>query len=178
MNSFRSFVAVIAAVVLLASGASLASGQARSEKQVRDLIRSINSQVDDFQYKLDYQLTSSSADRRVADDARMGLSNLQDKMSDFQQNFDRRRENRSDVNDVVTAAKDVEGFLRANPQNKSIDDSWNRIKDLINQLAANYGVTPDWSGRISNARRSLETGGRDHLPRRRAADGRPDRLCR
>jgi hypothetical protein len=136
---------------LLASGATFASAQARSEKQVRDLIRSINSQVDDFQYKLDYQLTSSSADRRVADDARAGLGNLQYKMSDFQQNFDRKRENRSDVNDVITAAKDVEGFLRANPQNRSIDDSWNRIKDLINQLAANYGVTPDWTGRVSNA---------------------------
>jgi hypothetical protein len=146
-------------MVLLASGASLASAQSRSEKQVRDLIRSINSQVDDFQYKLDYQLTSSSADRRVADDARMGISNLQDKMSDFQQNFDRKRENRSDVNDVVTAAKDVEGFLRANPQNRSIDDSWNRIKELINQLAANYGVTPDWTGRVSNAAGSLPSRG-------------------
>ncbi|MFN6962311.1 MAG: hypothetical protein ACK4S4_00940 [Pyrinomonadaceae bacterium] len=156
MNRFRSFFAVFTAAMMFASLAGAASAQTtRSERQVRDLVRSINSQLDDFQYKLDYQLESSSADRRVADDARMSIGNLQDKMSAFQENFDRRRENRSDVNDIVAAAKDVDAFLRGNPQNASITGSWTRIKDLISQLAGGYGVTPDWGVRVSNAMASV-----------------------
>jgi len=150
MKNVRSFFAALTAVVLLCT--SVAQAQNRNERQVRDLIRSINSQVDDFRFKLDYQLESSSAGRRVIDEARMSIGNLEDKMAAFQDNFDRRRENRSDINEIITAARDVEGFLSGNRQNRSIETSWSRIKDLISQLAGNYAVTPDWSSnRVSNA---------------------------
>jgi hypothetical protein len=149
MNSLvKRFSAVLAAAVLVTGLFGSANAQ-RNERQVRDMIRSLSSQVDNFQYSLEDEMRRSSANSQDVDDISRSLSNLQDKVSAFEDNFNQRRENRDDVNGIVTAAQDVDGFFRRERPNQRVQQDWNSIKEMIGRLGANYGVTPSWSGRVS-----------------------------
>ena len=67
-------------------------------------------------------------------------------MRKFQDNLDSRRENADDVRDLLGAARNIDQFLYDNKQNRKIDADWQGIKDLLERLASNYGVYPDWNG--------------------------------
>jgi hypothetical protein len=143
-----SLFAAVFSLVLASSG--VASAQRVNTREVRDTLRSLNTKVDDFEYTLRFQLRGTSASRQDIEDATASTSNLKDKIAAFESNLGLRRENRNDVQEIVTAANDVKGFLRANPQSRRIESTWTDIERMIDRLAANYGVTPDWTGRISN----------------------------
>lgn len=146
MRRFRNPLTAAFALILLIAGLSVqAEAQRKNEREVRDIIRGLNSKIDDFQYNLDYQLRSSSADQQDVDDVTADLSDLKDSINKFQTNLDQRRENRDDVSDIIDAAKGVDGFLNANKQNRGIEDDWSAVRTLIGRLSANYGITPDWN---------------------------------
>ena len=152
MRRFSSVFSVYAAVVfMILAIAGQADAQRRNEREVRDVLRSLASKIDDFQYGLRYQLESSSADMQMIVDADESIDNLQDKVILFEENFTRRREVQEDVRNIVTAAQDIEGFLIQNRQNQRIQNNWNEVKGLIDRLASNYDTTPDWTGRVSAA---------------------------
>lgn len=150
---YKSFTVFAAVFAFIAGTAGIATAQRVNAREVRDTVRGLNTKIDDFEYTLQFQLRSSSASRQDVDDVTSGISNLKEKVAAFEENLDLRRENRNDVNEIITAAQDIKGFLRSNPQNRRIETTWTDIERLIERLAANYGVTPDWSGRISNASR-------------------------
>ena len=145
----KRFSAVLAAAVLVTGLIGSANAQ-RNERQVRDMIRNLSSQIDNFQYSLEDEMRRSSADSQDVDDVSRSLSNLQDKLSAFEDNFNQRRENRDDVNEIVTAAQETEGFFQRARPNQRVQRDWNSIKEMIGRLAGNYGVTPSWSGRVSS----------------------------
>jgi hypothetical protein len=151
MKRIKDLFAVYVVATLVVAGFGIqVQGQRRSEKQVRDTVRSLASKIDDFQYSLNNQLRSSSADRQDIDDVGTSLRNLQGKVSDFESNLDQKRENRDDIQAIITAAKDVDAFLSQNRQNGRLETSWEGVRDQINRLASQYGVTPDWSRRVSS----------------------------
>jgi hypothetical protein len=150
MRRLRNSLAVFSAVfVLVVSAAGIASAQNRNERQVRDTVRSLASRIDDFQLGLQNELRARP-NRQDAADTMSSLRNLQDKVTAFQDNLDARRENRDDVREIVTAARDIDAFLSQNQQSRALETDWQGVRDLINRLASNYGVTPDWSRRTSN----------------------------
>ena len=152
MKRFGNFFAVIATISFVVLGsAGLAEGQRGNERQIRDLVRTLNAQIDDFQYGLDYQLRSTSGRTQDVETVHDSIRNLQSKVDDFGENLNNRRENRDDVRGIVTAAKDVDVYLAQNQQNRRIDTNWQNVRTTINSLASNYGVTPDWSTRVSAA---------------------------
>ena len=148
-NAFLT-VAVLAAV-FLGFNAS-ADAQRRTEREVRDAVRTLNSQIDDLKYDLEFEAKNNGGGR-VLEDASRSLDNLKDKVGAFDQNAAQRRENRDDVTEIVTAAKDVDGALRTASLNRSLQNNWAELKRSIDSLGIKYGVTPDWSGRVSNASR-------------------------
>ena len=79
----------------------------------------------------------------VTDDIR----NLRNAVSQFQDLYDAKRENRDDVNAVVGAARRIDDFLRRFPQNRRVEDDWADARKQIDRLGANYGVKPDWNQR-------------------------------
>lgn len=150
MKRFRNALLSFAAINLVVLGiAASADAQRRTEREVRDAVRTLNSQIDDLQYDLDAE-ARSNRDAAVSD-AMTGLRNLKDKVAAFDDNVTRRRENRDDVNEIVTAAKDVDAALRLTRLNRNIEENWSDIKQSIDSLASKYGVTPNWNGRVSNA---------------------------
>jgi hypothetical protein len=150
MKRFGNYIAVMAAISFFVLGtAGLADAQRRDERQIRDLVRSLNAQIDDFQYGLDYQLRSATGRTPDVENVHDSIRNLQTKVDDFEESLNNRRENRDDVREIITAAKDVDAYLAQNPQNRRIDTNWQSVRTTIDRLASNYGVTPDWSTRIS-----------------------------
>ena len=150
MKRFKVILSVYALVAAVVFGAvGTADAQRRNEREVRDLVRSLNAKVDDFRFGIDYQLRSSSADRQEIDDLKNSLGDLQTKVDAFDQNLRARRENRDDINEIIQSAKNVDSFLRTNRQNQRVESDWQGVRDLIDRLAANYGVTPGWSNRSS-----------------------------
>lgn len=133
-------------VVLLGAAAESQAQNRRSEREVRDIVRSLDSKVDDFQYSLNYRMQSGSADRDEAARVSRDLRGLQQKVREFQTNMDGRRENADDVRDIIEAARNIDQFLYDNRQNRKIDSDWASIKDLLERLASSYGVHPDWNG--------------------------------
>lgn len=134
----------IGLVLLGAAGDSQAQNR-RSEREVRDIIRSLNSKVDDFQYSLNYRMQSGSADRDDVTRVSRDLRGLQERVREFQTNMDNRRENADDVRGIIDAARNIDQFLYDNAQNRKIETDWTNIKDLLERLASNYGVHPDWN---------------------------------
>lgn len=147
-NAFLSFAAIFAVLF----GAVSADAQTPNQRQVRDLVRSLTAQVDDFQYALEYELRNNAAGSRAnAADLNSNMRRLQDAVTAFDDNFRARRENRNDVNDIVAAATDVQGSLATISLNRRLQTDWDDVKKNISSLGANYGVVARFDGRISNA---------------------------
>lgn len=138
-----SLAALIAAVVL--SAAVPAFAQRLSTRETRDIVRSLNSKVDDLQYYVNYQLSSTSADPDSAADARDALQDLKRSIQDFEDVFNQKRENRDDVGRIVEAGIGVRRVLQTGATQKA-DADWNSIRSLINRLGNGYGLVPDWNG--------------------------------
>jgi hypothetical protein len=141
---------VFAAIILVAGLFGMANAQQRNERQVRDMVRNLSSQIDNFRYSLEDEMQRNSAARQDVDEIMRGLSDLEDKVSAFEDNFNERRENRDDVNAIVLAAQDVEGYFRRSQPNQRVQQDWNSIKNMIGRLSGSYGVTPNWNGRGSS----------------------------
>lgn len=148
-NAFLSFAAIFAVALGFAVSAD---AQTRNQREVRDLVRSLNAQVDDFQYGLEYELRNNSAGSRSnATELNNGLRQLQDAVAAFDDNFQGKRENRDDVNDIIAAASVVERSLGSVSVNRRLETEWQDVKKNITSLAANYGVVARFDGRISSS---------------------------
>lgn len=148
----NGFVAFAALGVMIAGLLSTADAQARNQREVRDLLRTLTAQVDDFQYGLDYELKNNSAGTRTnAADVNRSLRDLQDKVTAFDENFAAKRENRNDIDDIIAAAADVDGSLATISLNRRLETDWADVKKTISSLGANYGVVAKFEPRISNA---------------------------
>jgi hypothetical protein len=141
-NTFTA-AALITAFIL--GSAALADAQKRSDKETRDILRSLDSKIDDFNYHLDYQLRSSSAGHDTISEMSDEIRGLSDALSEFQRAFDLRRENRDDANRLMVPARRLNDFLARNPQNRQIEDDWTTIRGLLDRLGGSYGVTANWS---------------------------------
>ncbi len=145
MNRIRNnFSLSLVAFSMVIALAGLAEAQRRNDRDIRDAVRSLNSKIEDFEYNIRYQLKSSSTDNgRVASVAE-DIRELRDTVRRFQENFDRRRENRDDVNDIVAAARRVDQFVLNTSQNPRVRDDWAGVRKQIDRLGTNYGVVPGW----------------------------------
>ena len=138
-----SVFAVVGMVFLGLAGQ--ADAQKRNERETRDIVRSLNSKVDDFKYNLDYQLKSASMDQDSVTDVSTDLRDLKDRIKTFETNLNARRENRDDVSDIVQAANNIGDFLETNQQSRKLQNDWMAIRGLLDRLANSYGVSADSS---------------------------------
>lgn len=141
----RTFSLSLVVVSMLFGITALANAQRRNDRDIRDALRSLNSRLDDFEQDARYQMQSSSTDRGQVNALLDGVRGVRDSVQDFQENYDRRRENRDDVNRIVDAARHVNDFLSTNPQNRRVEDDWNAVRRQIERLGSNYGITPKWN---------------------------------
>ncbi len=157
MSRFRSLFAVYMAIGLLFCGfaAETNAQKTRNEKDVRNIVRSLDSKVDDLRDSLSYGLKNSSVDSQDADAAENTVSTLGGKIRDFEDNFNQRRENKDDVTDILSAAKGINEFLRDNRINTTVQKDWTDLRALLDRLSANYNISWNWtSGTYNNNSRT------------------------
>jgi hypothetical protein len=141
------YIALFSAFILSSVGA--ADAQKRNDRDIRDAIRSLNSKLDDFEYNLRNQMQSSSAandDLAEMDDS---IRALRDAIFDFQENYDRKRENRDDVQRIVQAAQMINDGVDRAQLNRRVEDDWKAARAQIDRLSSNYGVVNKWDGASS-----------------------------
>ncbi|MCC6329610.1 MAG: hypothetical protein IT174_13930, partial [Acidobacteria bacterium] len=137
----------LAAIVM--SGLALsAAAQGRSQREVRDAVMTLSSQIDDLGYELEYQGKNGGFDPALQD-AQRRVSELKDQVAAFDQNVTQRRENRDDIYAIVDAARSANKALGAVNTNRSVRGYWADVKRSVDSLAAKYGVTPDWNSAAS-----------------------------
>ena len=137
MNRIKNTISFSLVLVSMLFGSIvIASAQNRNDRDIRDAVRSLNSKIEDFETGLRYQMQSSSANNgqlsAVTDDIRA----LRDSVKQFQSFYDKKRENRDDVNDIVGAARRIDDFLQTNPQNRRTQDDWDGVRKQIERLGA------------------------------------------
>ena len=130
--------------------------------------RTLNAQIDEFQYGLDNHLRSTSAPAQQLDEMHDSVRGLQTGVDDFEENLNNRRDNRDDIRAIIMAAIGVDSFLMSNPQNRKIDTGWQAVRSTIDNLASNYGVTPDWKMSASDIPR-VQTPAPSNAPRIQSA---------
>ena len=152
MSRFKSVFAVYAAIgVMLCGFAAQTNAQnTRNEREVRNTVRSLDSKIDDLRDSLSYGLKNTSVNSQDADTAENYLSTLGGKVRDFEGNFNQRRENADDVSDILNAAKGINDFLVTNRVNVTVQKDWADARALIDRLAANYNLRPNWSNGTYN----------------------------
>lgn len=141
-NAFTSM-AMIAALLLSVAG--MADAQKRNDREIRDALRSLNSKIEDFENVIRDQMRSSSANNGSVSVVSDDIRDLRNSVQQFQDKYDRRSENRDDVSHIVNAARTVDGFLKADPQNGLVNNDWSAVLKQIDRLSSNYGFTTDWN---------------------------------
>lgn len=142
MKRIRETFSLSVVVVSMVFGMfGLAEAQKRDDKDIRDAVRILNSKVEDFETNLRYQMQSSSANTSQLSDVSDHIRALRNKIIQFQDAYDRKRETRDDVKAIASAARRVDEFMRANPQNRVVEDDWTAVRRQVDRLSSNYGIT-------------------------------------
>src|ERR1035437_800905 len=139
-----STVAVFAAIIL--TTARFVDAQRWNVKSIRDATNNAFSKLDDFESEIRSQMQSSSANDQSVNEISDKIRTLRDNLFQYQENFDRKRENRDDVNQIIDAARRIDDYLKSNPQNRRVQDSWLGARAQLDRIASNYGVTSNWNG--------------------------------
>jgi hypothetical protein len=163
MSRFRSALSIYFAVGLMflgIIGQDAAAQTRRSEREVRDIVRSLKSRIDDFQYNLTFRLRTNSADRDELTEIETDLRDLTSRINEFERNLDSRRENADDVSRILGAAQTVNEYLSQNPQNRRIESDWSEVRTLLNRLSSIYNV-----GGNSGSRDDDRNAGNNRFPR-------------
>src|SRR5260221_12307442 len=128
MKRFKNLLMGCFALTLAIAGISVqAEAQRKNDREVRDIVRSLDSKIDDFQSGLSYQLKSSSADQQEIEDVLADIKSLRASLGKFQTNLDGRRENRYDVTDILDASTSIKSFLDENKQTPRTQSNWAKI---------------------------------------------------
>lgn len=128
----------------------------RNEREIRDILRTLNSKIDDFQTNLSNEVGRSSSSRQDRLDLEDQMRIFEFKLRDFEVNFDRRRENADDVSAFLDEAKKADDIIKRMSFSERTYNFWTDIRYQLDRLAANYNVSFDWksgSSRSSNTRR-------------------------
>lgn len=152
MNRLKSVFSVYLAIGLMIFGiAAQADAQTRrNQREIRDIVRSLSSKIDDFRYGLTYQMRNNSVDRREIQDVENDLKDLQKNVRTFSDNLDQKRENADDVSTILDAAQRIDDYLQENPPNRKLESDWANVQNLLNRLSSNYNVSANTNSGRTN----------------------------
>jgi len=143
MNRHRNVFSAILTfgLIFFASLAQVSAQRTQvNEREVRSVLRQLTVKLDDFQYNLDYELRQNSANQTDEEDLRNSLDALQTEVNNFQNKFTRRRDSQADVSQILSSAETVEENLSRLRLNQKLQRDWTSTRQLLDQLANNYGV--------------------------------------
>jgi hypothetical protein len=146
MNRFRNTfpVYLIIGLAIFVSAFEIHAQGARNERAVRDIVRSLNSKIDDFRYTLDNEFGRNSVSRDDENEFNNDLRNFEASLKQFEDKFEQRRENADDAMNVLSAAKIINESLNGKRFGVTVDRDWTSIRGLLERLASNYQLAWSW----------------------------------
>ena len=147
MNKFRNVFSIYLTIGLMMFGfAAQANAQNnRNQQDVRVILRNLGSEMDDFRYRFDSEISRASINRNDKNAIVKDVKNLEDAISEFEGKFQRGRESSQDVSDILDEAKSVNDFVYLQRSTQNIQSDWLNVRNLLDRLAANYSVYPNWN---------------------------------
>lgn len=116
-----------------------------NQRQVSNVVRSMNVKIDNFRYGLDREYSRRSASQNDAEEIRGYLDIMRSDISAFQDKFNARRENSNDVSQILASAKTIDDFVNRRRYSSQVQADWASVRTLLGQLASYYGVSPYWN---------------------------------
>ena len=146
MNRFRSVfpVYLIVGLAIFGYAVETSAQTIRNERNVRDIVRSLNSKIDDFKFMIENEFSRNSVSREEENEFNDDLQNFQESLIKFEDKFQKRRENSEDVRDILSAAKIINGNLNGKRFGVTVDRDWTSIRGLLERLASNYQLAWNW----------------------------------
>lgn len=150
MDRHRNVLSIVFSIGLLFFGAfapqpfsaqTTRSNSTVNEREVRDVLRRLSTNLDDFQYGLDYEMRQrNTASRDDEENLRNSLDDLQTAVGSFQNKFTRRRDSQNDVSNILSIARNVNGNLSRVGLSQKLRRDWETTRALFEQLAINYNL--------------------------------------
>ena len=122
----------------------------RNNREVNNILRSLNSKIDDFRYDLDSEFRRTSNNQINQDEINGNLENLEDSISRFEGKMQRQRETAADVTDILNAARTINDFVRNNRFSGKAAGDWTNARGFLDRLASAYNVRWNWNDNYSN----------------------------
>ena len=149
MNKFRNVFSFYLTIGLMIFGFAVqAEAQNnRNQQDVRVILRDLNSQMDDFRYALDAEISRSSVSNTDKRQINKSVKDLEDAVNKFEAKFQRGRESSQDVSAIFREAKAVNDFIYLQRSVQRTQSDWLNVRNLLDRLAANYSIYPNWTTR-------------------------------
>jgi hypothetical protein len=148
MKSIKLIVAVTAVIILgLAAQVQAQHADRLSEKEVKELLGRVEKGAERFRHSLDAALDHSRLDHTKAED----------RINDFVKGFDQATEHlksrysdtrtaSSLVEEVLRRAAQIDSFMTSHELNSRAKSDWSDLRRNLDELAAAYNVSWDWTG--------------------------------
>jgi len=140
-------IAAVGTLVGLAAQVQAQHPNRRSEKEIKELLGRIEKGADRFKHSLDSALDHSRLDGTKAEDR------INDFVKGFEQaterlknRFDDDRSAASAVEEVLRRAAQIDGFMTSHQTNSRAQNDWSDLRRSLDELAAAYNVSWDWTG--------------------------------
>lgn len=121
----------------------------RNEREIRDVLRSLNSKLDDFQSNLSNEIRRTSSNREDRQDLEDQMRMLEFKVQDFQVNFDRKRETEQDVSAIFDEARRANDIINRMSFSQKTFNFWTDVRYQLDRLGANYNISFNWKNGTS-----------------------------
>ncbi|HXG85161.1 MAG TPA: hypothetical protein VNI84_14165 [Pyrinomonadaceae bacterium] len=120
-----------------------------NDRQVENIIRSIEQRSDVFRRSFDAALDRSRLDGTYTEDSvNEFVKNFEEATNDLRSRFNGRTAVASDVENVLNRAALIDQFMRTNLRQARVQRDWTLLRGDLQRLATAYNVAFNWNGRV------------------------------
>ena len=148
VNRMRQVILTALVMALVGAGFSVQAQRISraQERNARILINRVERRAADFRVSLDVALDQSRIDgTRREDNINQFLRDFEQSVSNLSDRFRSRQAVAADVQDVLTRAADVNGFMQRNRLSTRAQTDWTALRQDLNELARVYNVSWNWN---------------------------------
>jgi len=117
-----------------------------SDATIQALIMRIATKTDVFKRSVTRALNRSTQNNTADQDRIFGfITDFENETNQLKQNFDARRTASTDVQDVLSRAVFIDGFVRDSRLNPAAQRDWSSLKSDLDTLAGYYNVSSNWN---------------------------------
>jgi len=135
----------IVALAGTAVGQELGQPYRLSDREVEQILRSVEKQADTFRQSLRAALNKSRLDgTRREDEINAFVRDFDDEAKRLRDRFKDHKSTAADVKSVLDRAALIDGFMSRNRLTPRVHNDWNALRSNLEQLAEVYNVTWRW----------------------------------